>query len=105
MNAEIEGGGPAQERCVLRLYVAGYTAKSTLASANIKRICEAYLADGYEIQVIDLIKNPQYAAADQILAIPTLVRLFPAPVRRIIGDLSNTEKVLLILDIQPKDAA
>lgn len=103
MSSEMEAEGPAQNHCKLRLYVAGYTTKSTLANANIKRICEAYLADGYDIEVVDLLKDPQCAARDQILAIPTLVRLLPSPVRRIIGDLSNTEKVLLILDLQAKD--
>ena len=84
----------------LRLYVAGQTPKSLLAFANLKRICEEYLAGRYRIQVIDLLKNPQLAKGDQILAIPTLVRKLPEPVRKIIGDLSNTERVLVGLDVR-----
>lgn len=86
----------------LRLYVAGQTTKSLAAMANLKRVCDEHLAGRYEIEVIDLIKNPKLAAGDQILAIPTLVRRLPAPLKRIIGDLSNTEKVLVGLDIRPK---
>lgn len=86
----------------LRLYVAGQTAKSLTAMANLKRVCEEHLSGRYEIEVIDLVKNPQLAAGDQILAIPTLVRRLPAPLKRIIGDLSNTEKVLVGLDIRPQ---
>src|SRR6266853_2956036 len=74
----------------LRLYVAGQTARSLQAFANLKRICEEHLAGRYDIEVIDLVKNPQLAKGDQILAIPTLVRKLPEPVRKIIGDLSNT---------------
>ncbi|MBT3071614.1 circadian clock KaiB family protein [Rhodomicrobium sp. Az07] len=88
----------------LRLYVAGHTTKSTLALNNLKRVCETHLAGRYEIEVIDLRENPQLAAGDQILAIPTLVRRLPQPLKRIIGDLSNTEKVLVGLDIRPKVA-
>ncbi|WP_342106423.1 circadian clock KaiB family protein [Methylobacterium sp. SI9] len=84
----------------LRLYVAGQTAKSVAAMANLKRFCEQHLAGRYDIEVIDLLKNPQLAAGDQILAIPTLVRRLPSPLKRIIGDLSNTEKVLVGLDIR-----
>ena len=86
----------------LRLYVAGQTAKSMAAMANLKRVCEEHLPGRYDIEVIDLLLNPQLAAGDQILAIPTLVRKLPAPLKRIIGDLSNTEKVLVGLDIRPK---
>ena len=86
----------------LRLYVAGQTAKSIAALANLKRVCEEHLAGRYDIEVIDLLKNPQLAAGDQILAVPTLVRRLPSPLKRIIGDLSNTEKVLVGLDIRPK---
>jgi circadian clock protein KaiB len=88
----------------LRLYVAGQTAKSLQAFANLKRICEEHLAGEYRIEVIDLIKNPQLARGDQILAVPTLVRKLPEPVRKIIGDLSNTERVLVGLDLQPRRA-
>jgi len=88
----------------LRLYVAGQTAKSLQAFANLKRICEEYMAHEYHIEVIDLSKNPQLAAGDQILAIPTLVRKLPQPVRKIIGDLSNTERVLVGLDLRSRTA-
>src|SRR5262245_59714821 len=84
----------------LRLYVAGQTPKSLLAVSNRKRICEEHLAGRYTITVIDLLENPQLAKGDQILAIPTLVRKLPVPVRRIIGDLSNTERVLIGLDLR-----
>ncbi|MCJ2013664.1 circadian clock KaiB family protein [Methylobacterium sp. J-076] len=87
----------------LRLYVAGQTSKSLTAMKNLKKFCEEHLAGRYEIEVIDLMKSPQLAAGDQILAIPTLVRRLPSPLKRIIGDLSNTEKVLVGLDIRPKD--
>ncbi|MGI4939817.1 MAG: circadian clock KaiB family protein [Janthinobacterium lividum] len=86
----------------LRLYVAGQTTKSVAAMANLKRVCEEHLAGRYDIEVIDLLQNPKLAAGDQILAIPTLVRRLPAPLKRIIGDLSNTEKVLVGLDVRPK---
>jgi circadian clock protein KaiB len=87
----------------LRLYVAGQTPKSITAFANLKKICEEYLPGQYTIEVIDLMKQPQLAAGDQILAIPTLVRKLPEPVKKIIGDLSNTERVLVGLDIrEPK---
>jgi circadian clock protein KaiB len=86
----------------LRLYVAGQTAKSLQAFANLKRICEEHLAGQYEIEVIDLIKNPQLAKGDQILALPTLVRKLPEPVKKIIGDLSNSERVLVGLDIRAR---
>ena len=85
----------------LRLYVAGQTPKSIAAFANLKRICEEHLAGQYRIEVIDLMVNPQLARGDQILALPTLVRKLPAPVKKIIGDLSNTERVLVGLDIKP----
>jgi circadian clock protein KaiB len=88
----------------LRLYVAGQTAKSLLAFANLKRICEEHLAGQYHIDVIDLMKNPQLAKGDQILALPTLVRKLPQPVRKIIGDLSNTERVLVGLDLRERTA-
>ena len=84
----------------LRLYVAGQTAKSLAAFANLKRICESHLNGEYRIEVIDLIKTPQLAAGDQILAVPTLVRRLPEPIKKIIGDLSNEERVLVGLDIQ-----
>ena len=85
----------------LRLYVAGKTAKSVTAFANLKRICEEHLQGSYRIEIIDLIENPQLAAGDQIIALPTLVRALPPPIKKIIGDLSNTERVLVGLDIRP----
>jgi len=85
----------------LRLYVAGQTAKSLAAFANLTRICETHLAGQYRIEVIDLLKTPQLAAGDQILAVPTLVRRLPEPMKKIIGDLSNEERVLVGLDVQP----
>ena len=84
----------------LRLYVAGQTAKSLTALANLKRICEQHMPNRYRVEVIDLVKHPQLAQGDQILAIPTLVRRVPEPLRKIIGDLSNTERVLVGLDIR-----
>ncbi|HEV2421439.1 MAG TPA: circadian clock protein KaiB [Candidatus Acidoferrales bacterium] len=83
----------------LRLYVAGQTPKSLAAMSNLKRICDEHLKGRYRIEVIDLVKNPQLAQGDQILAIPTLVKKLPVPVRKIIGDLSNTDRVLVGLDL------
>lgn len=85
----------------LRLYVAGQTSKSQAALTNLKRLCENHLAGQYRIEVIDLLKTPQLAAGDQILAVPTLVRRLPEPIKKIIGDLSNEERVLVGLDVQP----
>ncbi len=85
----------------LRLYVAGATPKSVEAFANLKKICNEYLAGKYHIEVIDLLENPKLARGDQILAIPTLVRQLPPPLKKIIGDLSNTERVLVGLDLRP----
>lgn len=85
----------------LRLYVAGQTPKSLAALDNLKRVCETHLVGRYEIEVIDLLVNPRLAAGDQILAVPTLVRKFPEPIRKIIGDLSNEERVLVGLNVQP----
>jgi circadian clock protein KaiB len=88
----------------LRLYVAGQTPKSLTAFANLKAICEEHLQGKYTIEVVDLLENPQLASGDQILAIPTLVRKLPPPLRKIIGDMSNTERVLVGLDLKPWDA-
>lgn len=90
------------EKCPydLRLYVAGQTPRSLQALSNLKRICEEHLAGQYRVEIIDLLKMPQLAAGDQILAIPTLVRTVPKPIRKIIGDLSNTERVLIGLDVR-----
>jgi circadian clock protein KaiB len=89
-----------EEKWELRLYIAGNTQKSMTAFENLKKYCELHLADRYSIEVIDLLVQPQLAAGDQILAIPTLVRKVPAPIRKIIGDLSNEAKVLVGLDIK-----
>ncbi|HEX3659230.1 MAG TPA: circadian clock KaiB family protein [Pirellulales bacterium] len=85
----------------LRLYVAGQTTKSVTAFANLKKVCEEHLAGKYKIEVIDLLVHPQLAKGDQIVAIPTLVRRLPEPIRKIIGDLSNTERVLVGLQLRP----
>jgi len=85
----------------LRLYVAGQTAKSVTAFANLKRLCDQHLAGKYQIEVVDLLKDPKLARGDQILALPTLVRKLPTPIKKIIGDLSNTERVLVGLDLRP----
>ena len=90
-----------EESWQLRLYVAGQTPNSIAAFANLKRICEEHLEGKYQIEVIDLMVNPQLAMGDQILALPTLVRKLPEPIKKIIGDLSNTERVLVGLDIKP----
>jgi circadian clock protein KaiB len=86
----------------LRLYVAGQTPKSMLAFTNLKQICEEHLLGRYEIEIIDLLENPQLARGDQILAVPTLVRRLPEPIKKIIGDLSNTERVLVGLDLRTR---
>ena len=91
------------EKLELRLYIAGQTPKSVLALSNITRYCEEHLGDRYTIEVIDLLENPQLAEGDQIFAIPTLVRKFPEPLRKIIGDLSNEERVLVGLNIRTLD--
>ncbi|MEO6182000.1 MAG: circadian clock KaiB family protein [Verrucomicrobiota bacterium] len=90
---------PTKRVWQLRLYIAGHTPKSMTALSNLKKICEDHLHD-YELEVIDLLKHPQLAQGDQILAIPTLVRKLPTPIKKIIGDLSNTERVLLGLDLR-----
>jgi len=86
----------------LRLYIAGQSRKSLQAVINLKQICEVHLPGRYSIEVVDLVQHPNLARADQILAIPTLVRKLPAPMRKIIGDLSNREKVLVGLDVEPE---
>ena len=97
-----QADGVEPERWNLRLYVAGQTPRSVTAFNNLKEICEEYLKGKYYIEVIDLMENPTLARGDQILAVPTLVRQLPQPMRKIIGDLSNTERVLVGLDIQPR---
>lgn len=89
----------------LRLYVAGQTPRSLAALSNLKRICAKHLDGKYELEVVDLIKNPQLAQGDQILAIPTLVRNLPQPIRKIIGDLSNEERVLVGLNLREEQGA
>ena len=89
----------AQGEWILRLYIAGQTPRSLAALANLKRLCEGHLSGRYTIEVVDLVKTPRLAKDDQILAVPTLVRKLPTPIRRIIGDLSNTERVLAGLDL------
>lgn len=103
-TATADTGGVATDELKynLRLYVAGQTAKSVTAFANLKKLCEEHLPGQYDIEVVDLLVNPQLAAGDQILAIPTLVRRLPEPIKRIIGDLSNTERVLVGLDLRPR---
>lgn len=91
------------DKWILRLYVAGQTPKCNTAFLNLKRICEDQLKGRYSIEVIDLLKNPRLSREHQILAVPTLVRKLPVPVRKIIGDLSDTEKVLVGLDIKPHE--
>ena len=93
--------GQGQQQYDLRLYVAGQTPRSLQALNNLRKICEEHLAGNYRVEIIDLLQTPQLAAGDQILAIPTLVRTVPKPARKIIGDLSNVEKVLVGLDVRP----
>ncbi|MFL5731672.1 MAG: circadian clock KaiB family protein [Chloroflexia bacterium] len=101
MEKNGDNDGADLEFWELRVYVAGQTPRSLTAFANLKKICEEHLAGKYRIEIIDLVENPQLARGDQILAIPTLVRKLPEPVRKIIGDLSNTDRVLVGLDLVP----
>ena len=110
MNAQTKTKAPqkskaadAEKHWQLKLYVAGQTSKSLAAFANLKRICEEHLEGKYSIEVIDLLVHPQLAKGDQILALPTLVRKVPEPIKKIIGDLSNTERVLVGLDLRPRN--
>lgn len=100
-TAKTKGAKGKEEKWQLRLYIAGNTPKSMAALANLKKYCEQHLCDKYTLEVIDLLVHPQLAAGDQILAIPTLVRKVPVPIRKIIGDLSNEEKVLVGLNLKP----
>jgi circadian clock protein KaiB len=97
--------GNTAEKWELRLYVAGQTPKSVAAFANLKSVCEEHLQGRYEIEVIDLLLNPQLAAGDQIVAIPTLVRKLPEPLRKIVGDLRDTERLLVGLQLRPAKRA
>jgi circadian clock protein KaiB len=101
----MEESAPSDGHYNLRLYVAGQTAKSITALANLKKICEQHLVGRYNIEVIDLLKHPQLAAGDQILAVPTLVRRLPEPLKRIIGNLSDMDRVLVGLDLRPVAAS
>jgi circadian clock protein KaiB len=103
LNAPVDT--PQNPEWELRLYVAGQTPRSMAALANLERICKEHLAGKYRIEVIDLLKNPQLAAGDQILALPTLVRKLPHPICKIIGDLSNMERVLVGLDLRERGHA
>lgn len=100
-GVKTKGTKPKEEKWELRLYIAGNTPKSMTALANLKRYCEMHLCEKYTLEVIDLLVHPQLAAGDQIFAIPTLVRKVPVPIRKIIGDLSNEEKVLVGLNLKP----
>lgn len=93
---------PNEDTWELRLYVAGQSSKSMAAFANLKKICEEHLPGRYSIEVIDLLESPQLAKGDEIVAIPTLVRRLPEPIRKIVGDLSNTEKTLVGLQLRPR---
>ncbi|HKQ28846.1 MAG TPA: circadian clock KaiB family protein [Burkholderiales bacterium] len=100
MTARKNGSDP--DKWELRLYTAGQTPKSLAAIKNLKKVCEEHLAGRYEIEIVDLLKNPRLAKDDQIVAIPTLVRKLPDPVRKIIGDLSDTERALVGLQLRPQ---
>lgn len=101
ISARREEAAPEPEQWNLRLYVAGESPKSLRAFANLKRLCEEHLQARYQIEIIDLIANPQLAAGEEIVAIPTLVRRLPSPIRRIIGDLSDEDEVLVGLQLRP----
>lgn len=96
---------PRVDTWLVRLYVAGQTHRSRAALANLKAVCDEYLPDRYTIEVVDLLQQPQLAAGDQIVAVPTVVRKLPEPMRKIIGDLSDTERVLVGLDLRPRPPA
>jgi len=102
VKARRGNGKAGTKEWILRLYVAGQSARAAAALDNLEKICEEHLAGEYEIEVIDLLREPQLARGDQIVAVPTLVRRLPPPVKRIIGDLSNAERVLVGLDLRPK---
>jgi len=101
LNSATPPLAPSSDTFLLRLYVAGQTPKCVRAFENLKRICEEHLAGRYHIEMVDLLQNPQLARGDQIFAVPTLVRRLPEPIKKIIGDLSNTERVLVGLDLRP----
>lgn len=99
----LAGNAPAHAKYLLRLYVAGNTANSSRAIANVRRICEQHLVGRYELEVIDLYQQPVLSKGEQIVAVPTLIKKLPAPLRRFIGDMSNTERILIGLDLRPND--
>ena len=101
-NSATQGSNGDEGVIELRLYIAGQTRKSIAALTNLRRICDEHLAGRYRVEIIDLMENPHQAQHDQIVAIPTLVRRLPEPIRRIIGDLSNSERVLVGLEVEPK---
>jgi circadian clock protein KaiB len=103
MNTRKNGSPHDPTKWELRLYTAGQTPKSLAAIKNLKRVCEEHFAGRYEIEIVDLLKNPRLAKDDQIVAIPTLVRKLPEPVRKIIGDLSDTERTLVGLQLKPQN--
>ena len=103
MSTEVPDTVPESDPCRLRLYVAGQSPKSLKALASLKRLCEERLESRYEIEVVDLVEHPRLAAGDEIIAIPTLVRRLPAPMRKIIGDLSDWERVIVGLQLLPED--
>lgn len=103
MSSDDDVGEPAASKeWQLRLYVAGTTPKSVRAYANLRKLCEQHLAGRYSIEIIDLMENPRLARGDEIIAVPTLVRALPEPIRKIIGDLSNEEKTLVGLQLRPR---
>ena len=93
-----------REKYVLRLYVTGMTPKSTLAIANVQKICDKYLQGYYELEVVDIYRQPKLAKGDQIIATPTLIKKLPLPLRKLIGDMSDTEKFLVGIDLKPKNS-
>jgi len=93
---------PAQPKYVLRLYIAGVSLRSSKAIENIKKVCEEYLKGRYELEVIDIYQHPVLAEGEQVIAVPTLIKKLPPPLRKFIGDLTDTEKILVGLDLQPK---
>jgi circadian clock protein KaiB len=104
-EADIASASAANNEYVLRLYVSGQTPRSVLAIENMRRICAEYLSQHYTLEVIDIYQHPEACQQQQIIAVPTLIKVLPHPLRRIIGDLSNTEKVLVGLDLRPRSAA
>jgi circadian clock protein KaiB len=97
-----ERSEPSGEKWHLRLYVAGHSPRSVAAEANLKKICDQHLAGRYTVEIVDLLKNPRLARDDQIVAIPTLIRKLPEPLRKIVGDLSDTERALVGLNLSPR---